>query len=360
MNISEKSVPDLLDSFLYEAVNHNCAIADAAGAREFTLCVYLMKMREYYRWQQAIPFDSVLDNEALGRWIRRQETFWETLEHGELRPIPLDGKQYNAFDTDMINLHLVKKNLVYSAGIGQKGKMHFLLAKLDEITRRKRFQIMICGEEYARDLVSPVAMTLNQTVYLRKEALQRLLWEKIQEHSWHGSKTAFTRSLTGWDFTSCPTVALQEAADCFLTVFIDHEIGEVMAGQHLGVDWEEMISLHLDTKLELQLRAMRDYLADHLSTLPQLLAEKDSRKIHFYFAMLTPLRKSMFPKLLSAYDQWCLSPESETLEQLVQDKVTAWLVACESLLAAHKSDKTADRQLINGIVESQLESINRC
>ncbi|MCB1757863.1 MAG: hypothetical protein KDJ38_20260, partial [Gammaproteobacteria bacterium] len=52
------------------AIEHNCAVADAFSATDFTLCVYLMKMREYFRWQQAIPYSDNLESEALGKWIR--------------------------------------------------------------------------------------------------------------------------------------------------------------------------------------------------------------------------------------------------------------------------------------------------
>lgn len=38
---------------LSTAVQHNCDIADAQHARNFTLCTYLLKMRELYRWEKA-------------------------------------------------------------------------------------------------------------------------------------------------------------------------------------------------------------------------------------------------------------------------------------------------------------------
>ena len=35
---------------LSAVVQRNCDISDARHARDFTMCVYLLRMREYYRW----------------------------------------------------------------------------------------------------------------------------------------------------------------------------------------------------------------------------------------------------------------------------------------------------------------------
>lgn len=39
---------------LIKTVQKNCDIADARHAGDYTLCVYLLKMREMYRWEQGI------------------------------------------------------------------------------------------------------------------------------------------------------------------------------------------------------------------------------------------------------------------------------------------------------------------
>ncbi len=38
------------------AVQTNCDIADARHARDMSMCNYLPAMRDFYRWEQQVPF----------------------------------------------------------------------------------------------------------------------------------------------------------------------------------------------------------------------------------------------------------------------------------------------------------------
>ncbi len=358
MQESSKLETDKVDKALLDAVRHNCDIADAHSATDFTLCVYLMKMREYYRWREDIPYSTSLKNEAVGRWIRQQEQHWDKIEEDALKAVPFNKTQFDAFETEQINQGLLKRKLVYSAGIGQKGKAHFFLAELEEITERKSFRIIISGNEYARDLISPVAMTLDRTIFLRKQSLQRLIWEKSQELSWNTSETPLARAFKRWDFNKQALSALEKSSEKFMGQIIDHEIGEVMAGEHLGPQWETMLALHLNSKLELQLRAMRDFLADHLSTLPHLFASGEAQAIHFYFGMLSPIRKSMVPTLFDIYKQWLESDDLTVMKKWVEDRVAIWLGACEKLLTIHDEYGKNAYAALQESIEQQLSKIN--
>ena len=37
-------------------VQRNCDISDANHGGNFTMCTYLMKMREYFRWEKGLAF----------------------------------------------------------------------------------------------------------------------------------------------------------------------------------------------------------------------------------------------------------------------------------------------------------------
>ena len=50
-------------------VQHNCHISDALHAGDYTLCIYLLKMRESFRWENALGFDERIDNDNIGRWL---------------------------------------------------------------------------------------------------------------------------------------------------------------------------------------------------------------------------------------------------------------------------------------------------
>ena len=41
---------------LASAVQRNCDISDARYAGDYGLCTFLLKMREYYRWENELPF----------------------------------------------------------------------------------------------------------------------------------------------------------------------------------------------------------------------------------------------------------------------------------------------------------------
>jgi len=54
---------------LQQYVQHNCHISDATHAGNYTLCIYLLKMREFYRWEHALGFDTRIDNDDIGSWL---------------------------------------------------------------------------------------------------------------------------------------------------------------------------------------------------------------------------------------------------------------------------------------------------
>ncbi len=346
-----------VEKTLLKAVQKNCDIADALSATDFTLCVYLMKMREYFRWHHAIPYGEHLDSEELGVWIRQTEARWDDLEDREYGSVPLSDYSIDPFETDAANRNLNPRSLVYSAGFGNQGKAHFFLAALIKRSEHKNFQILVSGEEYARDLVSPVAMTLGSTIFLRQQALERLIWEKSQEVSWNKSETPMSRALKAWDFQHNPETAIQAAAEHLQSVFIHHEVGEVMAGQHLGEIWEDMLATHLNSKLEFQLRAIRDTLADVLSTLPHLIEESNAAKIHFYFGLLSPMRKVMFPSLVNDYDRWNTTGDIKSLQESTERLVPFCLELCETLTQRFDPEVNNNENLLSETLERQFEPV---
>ena len=50
-------------------VQRNCHISDAHYAGDFTLCIFLLKMREFYRWENELPFTRVLPKDQVGEWL---------------------------------------------------------------------------------------------------------------------------------------------------------------------------------------------------------------------------------------------------------------------------------------------------
>lgn len=350
-----RAVPEHIDDTLLQAVRQNCSIADARGAADYTLCVYLMKMREYYRWHMQIDYEKALDSSELGQWIRQAEIQWDLIEETQLTPIPLPGGKTDPFDSNAINQAITDQKLVYSAGYGQGGKPHFFLAQLQNSFERQSFRVFISNEEYARDLVSPIAMTQGDTIYIRQQALERLLWEKSLEISWNAAKTPMARCLCNWDFATEPESSMRQAATHLQSVLIDHEIGEFMTGKHLGKDWESMLLQHLGSRLELQLRAVRDTVADLLSTLPHLIEAADPVKIHFYMGLLSPLRKIMLADLIKAYEEWLDTENLNTMNEFVQQAVPEWLSFAEELVAINQGNVVDPKERLTECIESRFK-----
>ena len=63
-------------------MQRNCDIADAQHGGDYTLCVYLMKMREYFRWEAGLPFNARLPKDEVGEWLTAREGLWESLNRG--------------------------------------------------------------------------------------------------------------------------------------------------------------------------------------------------------------------------------------------------------------------------------------
>ena len=258
---------------LCTAVQRNCNIADARHASDFTLCVYLLKMREYYRWEKGYSFDASMPREDLGSWLTAREHLWESLEKETYACLNIDGKMMDPFATEDINRSLLPRGYVYSAGIGQKAAPHFFLGELERKIEYQGFRVVVAAKECARDLTAPPAMALQNTIFIRRESLQRMIWEKFQEWRWNKIENAMSRALSFYPFEKDLEQALTKMTDNELQAVTLHEIGEIMAGKQLGDAWGEMLTSLPRSRAEIMARAVRDHLADALSTLPGLLQE---------------------------------------------------------------------------------------
>jgi len=130
-----------------------------------------------------------------------------------------------------------------------------------------------------------------------------------------------------------------------------HEIGEAMAGAELGVAWEQLVFDVAGTRAELVARAVRDHLADCLSTLPSLLGERRTASLHFFFANLEGMRRQLFPAALEAYELWNRTNDDSALRELAARAVTHWRRAGDDLLTLHRSGFTRDNDAIRSCEE---------
>jgi hypothetical protein len=354
LTVTPPEPPEILDKLanVLSVVRTNCHISDALHATDYTLCVYLLKMREYYRWEHELPFDASIPQEALSRWLTGREALWNTLEGKPFESIPLTRQLLDPFDAASINRALNDMGYVYSSGLGRNMKPHFFLGDLEQRREHDGYTAYISGKEYARDLAAPPAMSLGRTIFIRRESLRRMLWEKIEEWRWNRPLNAMQRAIDCYDFDTEPEDALDQMTEREIRSLLLHEIGEVMAGEKLGNAWEELLSGMPHCKAELMMRAVRDHLADALSTLPGLLDEAEPASIHFYFANLTSLRKMLFPSLLDAYAHWEQTGKPDRLEQLTEAGRSHWMSLAQAIVALNGAREGDLQHEITTLVES--------
>lgn len=323
---------------LLTAVQRNCHISDARHAGDYSLCVYLLKMREYFRWEKGYSFVDNLPDGDVGDWLKEREQFWQTIEDEAFADLPVDGGSYDPFDNEAVNAALNPYGLVYSGGLGKKCTPHFFLGKLRHQEKQSDFTILVSEDEYARDLTAPPAMALNDTIFIRRESLRRMIWEKIEEWQWNKPENAMGRAIQCFDFEKNTGAALDEMTSTVLDSVLLHEKGEVLAGKRLGPEWEQMLASLPRSKTEMMIRAVRDHLADSLTTLPNLVQDGKDASLHFYFANLTNMRKHLFPALTRAYEVWVAIGKREAIADLVPVSETHWDALASQMLDIYRAN----------------------
>ena len=336
---------------LVQRVQRNCHIADARYARDATLCNYLLEMREFYRWEHEVPLTRTLPRQELGNWISEREALWDGLQADALEPLPLGARSYDAFDVAAINAALVPRGLVYGGGYGRFGKPHFFLAQLKRREQREGLTLFVSGCEYARDLTAPPAALLDGAVFLREDALRRWIWDKIEIWGVRKVRGALKSALDCYGFAADAEAALERMAEEESETLLLHEIGEAMAEPLLGAAWPDLIASFTGRRAEILARALRDNLADCLSTLPRLIERDAAGSMHFYFANFEGVRSAMFPLLAEAYRGWRESGSTDALREAVQAGSAHWQEAALRILRLHQADPAVAEGTIAAWVE---------
>ena len=310
---------------LAQAVQRNCDISDARHAGDYGMCTFLLKMREYFRWENELPFGRSLPKDELGDWLKTREQAWQDIEESEFEPLPLASGALDPFEAAAANRELLPQGGVYGAGYGRLGKPVFFLGALERLEAREGLTICVSSCEYARELAAPPAMLQGRTIYVRLESVRRYLWEKIEEWQWRKQGGAMARVLAGYDFLADPERALARMADNETESMILHEIGEARAGELLGAAWGDAALAASGTRAELAMRAVRDLLADCLSTLPALIERGNALALHFYFATFDAPRRELFPQALEGYEAFLASGSLAPLERVAAEGAERWL-----------------------------------
>ncbi|MEJ2591938.1 MAG: hypothetical protein P8178_11140 [Candidatus Thiodiazotropha sp.] len=333
-------------------MQRNCHISDARHGTDYGLCTYLLKMREFYRWENGLDYSVSLTNESVGEWLTEREALWESLSGDDYAPLPLFEREFDPFDVEAINSRLEPLGLVYSAGYGLQSKPLFFLGHLERREDPGGVSVWVAGRELARDLMAPAAMCQGDRIYIRRESFRRLLWEKLENWRWHRPDNALGRAFANYDFEHDLERALDEMVDKELDVVLLHEQGEYQAGRELGEGWNALLSELGHSPAELMARAIRDHWADCQVTLPALLERRDEASIHFYIGGLGGMRKALYPSLKSAYEQWHAHGDWSVLGECVRAGRRHWSSLAGRLMEFRDVTPDLARQQIKDLVEA--------
>ncbi len=310
-----RSLSDWSVERLIETVQYNADVSDACYAGQYPLCVYLMKMRDYFRWHQGLNACEPVGRNALGEWIPLMESRWEQLEDqdGAFRALPLSVGEVDCFDNEAVNEVLNPAGYVYAGIHGRGGAPTFFLANLllhdttenPESVRSPKtsLDLLVSGRELARTMTAPPAMSAPGQIFVRRDALGRYLGSMIEEWSWKREDNAMGKVIHHYGFDKDPQGALDRFLETEMENVILHEIGERLAGALIGDGWQCLLSRVEDPLTELKIRAVRDNLADCLAALPACLTLENWPSVDFFYANMTPLRKELFPSFCVAYQE---------------------------------------------------------
>ncbi|MBA1443602.1 MAG: hypothetical protein M3H12_08750 [Chromatiales bacterium] len=333
------------------AVQHNCHISDAHHGAEYGLCTYLMKMREFYRWEKGLAYDVQLPKADIGDWLSEREALWGELDDVAFADLSLGGRVFDPFAVEEINRELEPLGLVYSAGYGVKNKPLFFLGHLERREEPGTVSVLVAGRELARDLAAPAAMIQGNRIYIRRESFRRLLWEKLESWRWRRPDNALGRAFACYDFEDDLDVSLDAMVENELNAVLLHEQGEYRVGKEVGNLWNEMVMSVIHTPAELMVRAVRDHWADCMVTLPALVKKADTASLHFYVGSFGGMRKTIFPALISAYDRWAATGDLSRLTRIAASGEQHWAHLGRRLLNLFDKYGDESAQPIAALVE---------
>lgn len=329
---------------LTNTVQKNCHISDAYHAGSYSMCTFLLKMREYYRWEHHIPLTQALPKNELGEWLVNREESWQqiTSDNNQENYLPLNikGKEFDPFDSSEINCMIEADGFIYSSGFGLFNKPHFFFGQLKNKENYADYTLLISADELARDLTAPPAMLQGSTIFIRQESIRRFVWERIEEWQWKKRQDVpMARAVAAHGSNINMETILDLMVEQETRTMLLHEIGEIEAGKLLGKQWEAMLITLATTKAELLVRAVRDLLADCLCTLPGLLKQDKHASIHFYFANFMGMRKMLFPQAYAAYQTWVKTGDTTSLLDTCQSGQQQWHEKSTEMLVMYQQER---------------------
>ena len=328
-------------------IKTNCNISDARFWGAYSLCGFLLRLRELYRIENGIkPWEKTPQKE-ISEWISEREHLWQELEDKGFIDIAFDRNTYDPFDVDKINNVLEKEGLIYGAGYGTYMKPSFFLADLILKTTEEEYIVYRAGREYVRDLSAYPAMLQDRSIFARVDTMSQLLWEKFEELKLRGPKKSLAFAFSSYGIV--PDEEPSEDIDGRLSIvafseietLIHHELGEAIEGEKFGDEWKTLLRDITCGKVEFFARGVKDLLSDtsEKGMLKYIIENQKRGSLGFYIVFFGGYRRLLFPEILEAFRKFTETGDWNLIEEARKTGYRKAEGCAERLLSVYMNEK---------------------
>ncbi|HBD08445.1 MAG TPA: hypothetical protein DCZ69_09295 [Syntrophobacteraceae bacterium] len=329
-------------------IQANCDIADAGSGSVFSLCGFLLRLRDHYKWEHGFnPWEEPEPSDLL-EWVEAREEKWLELGDETFQPLVVEGNVYQPFDLDPINDCLRPQGLVYGAGYVAGMKPSFLLAKIVESRSVGSLTMDTVDRELARDLFVTPAMRQGNRILARRSAMLFFIWDQILEmRPSAASALRYALHQYGLDLGALRRSPkelgprLHEVAAAELAAWIYHEIGEAREDTFGGTLWQEMVATYANSPVEILARVLKDLLADTHpdGLLAHIIGSGLKSSLGFYVAFLRSFSRTVFPEIREAFEQFVPDSDWSIVEQARVRGRGRVIEMVDSLIAIHETGR---------------------
>ena len=337
-------------------VQGNCDISDAAYCGAFSLCSFLLLIRNYYKWFHGLEPWEEGDSADTLEWIEERENLWEGLESEDYSRIDVDGASLDPFDLDPINGALGNNNLIYSAGYSYGLKPTFFMADVENKTTMEGIDIYFLGREYARDMPAAPALRQQNRIYVRRESARFYLYDRISER-YMSKKATMLWAMKQYGVESYKDLRnkLDAIAETEIRNMAYHEIGEALEDSFNEV-WSETISRFSATSVERFLRSLKDVLADThpRGMVRRMIEDRNAPSLGIYAAFLDGFQKLLFPQILGAVERFMVEENWSLVEDACEEGYEKALDTAQLLIQEFHGTKSLHIDEARSRIESVL------
>ncbi|MEW5722850.1 MAG: Sfum_1244 family protein [Thermodesulfobacteriota bacterium] len=308
---------------LARQVTANCHASDADHAGSFSLCGLLLRLRDYYKWENGLEPWSEVPAPAVLAWVEEREKLWEEIQGSRTNPLLWRGRKVDPFDSETLNADLGELGYYYGAGLAAFMKPSFFLGKILEARVLGHFSVVYLGGELARDLFTVPAQTRGRDIIARRRPLAAYLWDTIM-YSGSSRKRAADLALRVYglerpDLAKPPSEwapRFEKLLDGEIEAFVRHEYGEATDTVFPREDWQVLVGANPHSRLELMARQIKDLLADTSDEgrLGFIIRERRLASLAIYVSLLDGLAALLFPEMVPAFDRFLEDQDWEGIE----------------------------------------------